>query len=116
MARTRLYRNGHLEAENFPVDDISERLKLDDSVVWLDLTDPGKADYDRVQEEFGLHRLAIEDAASPHERPKLSHYAAHMFFNAYAIDFDPDSGDLAVHEVSAFVTKQALITVHAADF
>jgi magnesium transporter len=116
MARTRLYRGGRLEAEDFPIDDISEHLKDPDAVVWLDLTDPDEADYDRVQEEFGLHRLAIEDASSPHERPKLSHYSAHVFFNAYAIDFDPHSGDLGVHEVSAFATERALITAHAADF
>jgi len=116
MARTRLYRNGALEAEDFPLDDISEHLKGKDAVVWLDLTDPDQAAYDRMQEEFGLHRLAIEDASSPRERPKLSHYAAHVFFNAYAIDFEAGSGELGVHEVSAFVTQQALITVHADDF
>ncbi|WP_238015094.1 magnesium transporter CorA family protein [Dactylosporangium sp. AC04546] len=116
MARTRLYRNGELEAEDFPLDDISEYLRDADAVVWLDLTDPGQADYDRVQEEFGLHQLAIEDASSPHERPKLMHYAQHLYCNAYAIDFDDESGGLGVHEVSAFLTKQALITAHAADF
>ncbi|MGI5237135.1 magnesium transporter CorA family protein [Dactylosporangium sp. CA-139066] len=116
MARTRLYRGGQLEAEDFPVDDISEHLKDPDAVVWLDLTEPSDADYERVQEEFGLHALAIEDASSPHERPKLSHYAAHVFFNAYAIDFEPGDGGLGVHEVSAFVTDRALITAHAADF
>jgi magnesium transporter len=116
MARTRVYRNGELQAEDFPVDDISEHLRNEDAVVWLDLTDPEQADFDRVQEEFGLHRLAIEDASSPHERPKLSHYPGHLYLNAYALDFDAEAGDLGVHEVSAFVTKQALITVHAADF
>jgi magnesium transporter len=116
MAHARLYRGGQLEADDFPLDDISEHLKDPDSVIWLDLTDPRPEDYERVQQEFGLHRLAIEDASSPHERPKLSHYPAHMFFNAYAIGFDAETGDLDVHEVSAFVTKQAMITVHAADF
>jgi magnesium transporter len=116
MARTRLYRNGRLEAEDFPLDDISEHLKDSDAVVWLDLTDPGQADYDRVQEEFGLHRLAIEDASSPHERPKLSHYPAHMFFNAYAVKFNGGDGGIEVNEVSAFVTDQALITAHGAGF
>jgi magnesium transporter len=115
MARTRLYRDGRLEAEDFPLDDISEHLKDSAAVVWLDLTDPKDADYDRVQEEFGLHTLAIEDASSPHERPKLSHYAKHLYFNAYQTDFDPGSGDVEVHEVSAFVTRQALITVHGDD-
>jgi magnesium transporter len=119
MARTRLYRDGRLEAEDFPLDDISEHLKDSDAVVWLDLTDPGQDEYDRVQEEFGLHRLAIEDASSPHERPKLSHYPAHVFLNAYTVKFgggDDDDGGVAVGEVSAFITDQALITAHGAGF
>jgi magnesium transporter len=119
MARTRLYRDGRLEAEDFPLDDISEHLKDSDAVVWLDLTDPGQADYDRVQEEFGLHRLAIEDASSPHERPKLSHYPAHVFLNAYTMKFgggDDGDGGVEVDEVSAFITDRALITAHGEGF
>ena len=116
MARTRLYREGRLEAEDFPLDDISEHLREPAAVVWLDLTDPEKGDWDRVQEEFGLHALAIEDASSPHERPKLVHYAKHLFFNAYQTDFHAEAGEAEVHEVSAFVTKQALITAHGSDF
>ncbi|MER7009331.1 magnesium transporter CorA family protein [Dactylosporangium sp. NPDC000555] len=116
MARTRLYRDGRLEAEDFPLEDISEHLEEPGTVVWLDLADPDRKDYQRVQEEFGLHRLAIEDAASPHERPKLSHYPSHVFFNAYAVGFDRPAGDLDIHEVSVFATERALITVHAADF
>ncbi|GAA3296300.1 magnesium transporter CorA family protein [Dactylosporangium vinaceum] len=116
MARTRLYRDGRLEAEDFPLDDISEHLKDSAAVVWLDLADPEQGDYDRVQEEFGLHRLAIEDASSPHERPKLLHYPKHMFFNAYAVKFQKKKGAVVVEEVSAFLTDQALITVHGAGF
>ncbi|WP_432977363.1 magnesium transporter CorA family protein [Dactylosporangium sp. CA-233914] len=113
MARTRLYRDGRLEAEDFPLEDISEHLKDAAAVVWLDLTDPKQADYDRVQEEFGLHRLAIEDASSPHERPKLMHYPGHVFFNAYAVAFH---GGAEVHEVSAFLTERAIITAHGRGF
>jgi hypothetical protein len=39
--RTRLYRDGHLLAENFPVDEISEQLKeRHGCAIWLDLCGP----------------------------------------------------------------------------
>ena len=44
QARTRLYRGGELELEGFPVADISEYLKDDSAVVWLDLRDPDRED------------------------------------------------------------------------
>jgi magnesium transporter len=85
-------------------------------VVWLDLCSPSPQDYEEVQREFGLHQLAIEDASSPRERPKLSHYRGHLFLTAYQAGFDGDAGELAVDQVSAFITSHALITVHGDGF
>ena len=62
QARTRLYRNGVLELEGFPVADISEYLADQSAVVWLDLRDPDRADLEVLSAEFGLHPVAIEDA------------------------------------------------------
>lgn len=116
MARTRLYRNGDLVAEDFPIDDISEHLRDEGTVVWLDLESPTSQEYEQVQEEFGLHQLAIEDASSPRERPKLGHYRGHLFLSAYQARFDGGRGELTVFPVSAFITPRALITVHGEGF
>ncbi|MEV4512877.1 magnesium transporter CorA family protein [Dactylosporangium sp. NPDC049525] len=116
MARTRLYRNGDLVAEDFPIDDISDHLEAEDTVVWLDLSSPSPRQYEQVQEEFGLHQLAIEDASSPRERPKLHHYSGHLYLSAYQVGFEGDGNDLSVHQVSAFITDRALITVHGEGF
>ncbi len=89
MARTRLYRNGVLEKENFPIADISECVNDPGAVVWLDIcTLDDDAGLDDVEEEFGLHALAIEDAAHERQRPKLDHYGTHLFLSAYAIAID----------------------------
>jgi magnesium transporter len=111
MACTRLYRNGKLESEGFPVDDISECIKDDSAVVWLDVCEPTVEDFQKIGEELGLHALAIEDATSPHERAKLNHYQTHLFMTAYSATFDPETLGIVLHEVSAFITKRALITV-----
>jgi magnesium transporter len=115
QARTRLYRHGVLEAEGFPVADISDHLEDDDTVIWLDLHDPDHADLAVLSEEFGLHPLAVEDAEHEHERTKLDRYQTHLFLTAYEVHLDPASGELTTSEVSAFVTKRALITVRKDD-
>ncbi|PYN58468.1 MAG: magnesium and cobalt transport protein CorA [Candidatus Rokuibacteriota bacterium] len=51
--------------------DISEVLKLSDRFVWIGLHEPDASLLAEVQGEFGLHDLAIEDAARAHQRPKL---------------------------------------------
>src|SRR4051794_4995066 len=104
MTRTRFYRQGNLISEDFPVEEISQRLaEADDTVVWLDLCGPTEDDFAMIREEFGLHALAVEDALLPHERPKLDRYDGHLFLSAYAVRLD-DAGELTTSEVAAFVT------------
>ena len=111
QAHTRLYRGGVLEAEGFPVEQISDFLDEPDTVIWLDLAQPTRADLAVVTEEFGLHELAVEDAVNEHQRPKLDRYEDHLFLSAYVATLDATTAELSVSEVAAFITSRALVTV-----
>jgi magnesium transporter len=111
MARTRLYRDGKLELEDFPVDDISEHLKDESACVWLDYCAPTAAELETIVEELRLHPLAVEDAINEHQRPKLDRYDSHLFMSAYTVKLDTESGELRASEVGVFITSNALVTV-----
>ncbi|MGI8665464.1 MAG: magnesium transporter CorA family protein [Jatrophihabitans sp.] len=111
--RTRLWRNGVLEKENFPFEDISDYICQDDCLVWADLDSPDAALLAALGDELSLDKLAIEDAVAHHERPKASRYATHTFLTAYGLELDRESGELCDVQVSAFVLKHAFVTVHA---
>src|SRR4051794_40586503 len=111
MARTRLYRDGELVEENFALADVSERLKQPGALVWLDVKSTQPDEVNAIDEELGLHRLAVEDALQPHERPKLDRYSGHLFLNCFSIGFDTPSGQIELAGVSAFVVANALVTV-----
>ena len=115
QARTRLYRNGQLELEGFPVADISDYMTDQVVTVWLDLRDPDHDDLGVLSQEFGLHPLAIEDAGNEKQRPKLDRYRTHLFLTAYAVKLDTGTGQLAASEVDAFITDRALITIRKDD-
>jgi hypothetical protein len=53
MRHTRLYRDGVLEANDFPAAQISDYRQESGTVVWLDLCEPDQADLELVSEEFG---------------------------------------------------------------
>ena len=74
MARTRVYRNGVLEAEDFPVEQVSDYLEDPSTVVWVDICEPDADDIAAIADELQLHRLAVEDAVAEHQRPKLDRY------------------------------------------
>jgi magnesium transporter len=111
MARTRLYRDGELVLEDFPVGDISDHLEDERACVWLDYCEPTQADLATIAQELQLHPLAVEDAVNEHQRPKLDRYDSHLFLSAYVVKLEAQSGQLRASEIGVFVTPQALVTV-----
>ncbi len=66
-------------AANIEISKISETLRHNDRFVWVGLHEPDEELLKQVQEEFGLHDLAIEDAHNAHQRPKLEVYGDTIF-------------------------------------
>ncbi len=115
MTRTRLYRNGVLEAEGFPVQDISDYITQPGVTVWLDLCAPDADDLAMISEELQLHHLAVEDAVQQRQRPKLDRYDSHLFVTAYDVALHTMTGELESFEVAIFVTHNALVTVRKSE-
>jgi magnesium transporter len=67
------YAQGRRVAD-LPLCDVSEALQATDCFVWIGLYEPNAEILRQVQQEFGLHDLAVEDALSAHQRPKLEQY------------------------------------------
>ena len=111
MARTRLYRGGVLEAEGFPLAQVSGHLRDPSAVVWVDVCQPDRAELETIADELQLHALALEDAGAEHQRPKLDRYPTHLFLTGYTVCLDTVTGRLAATEVNAFITRHALVTV-----
>ena len=111
----RAYRKGTLDAEDFPVEQISDYLQEPDTVVWVDMCGPSMEQLHVLAGELGLHELAVEDALEPHQRPKVDFYDTHLFLSCHAVRLDPDTAALTVTEVDAFVSARWLVTVRKDD-
>ncbi|MGA8277161.1 MAG: magnesium and cobalt transport protein CorA [Rhodanobacteraceae bacterium] len=61
------------------IDEISEVLKQPGQFVWVGLHEPDEPLLEQLQQEFGLHDLAIEDAHNAHQRPKIDVYGDSLF-------------------------------------
>ncbi len=109
--QTRAYVDGRCEAEDFPLTEVSTWLERDNAVVWVDLCDATEADLDALADELDLHDLAVEDALEPHQRPKLDHYASHLFLSTHAVSVDREQACLDEVEIDAFIGDRWLLTV-----
>jgi magnesium transporter len=72
------YQNG-VSIGDVTIEDISEVLKHEHTFVWLGLLEANKDLLTKIQEEFGLHDLAIEDACTAHQRPKIEEFGESLF-------------------------------------
>jgi magnesium transporter len=61
------------------IDAISDVLTKPGTFVWVGLHEPDEDLLLKLQEEFGLHDLAIEDAHAAHQRTKLETYGDSLF-------------------------------------
>ena len=61
------------------LDKVHEVLKEENQFVWIGLHEPSEEVLQRVQEEFNLHNLAIEDAHRAHQRAKIELYGDSLF-------------------------------------
>ena len=79
-----------------------------DCFVWVALKDPDAAELAALQEEFGLHELAIEDAQKGHQRPKIDEYGSSLFIVMHLIE--QNGAELQTGEVAVFVGPQYVIS------
>lgn len=95
---------------DIPIDAISEELTQDDGrFVWIGLYEPDEAVLDVLQEEFGLHDLAVEDAHKAHQRPKLETYGHGLFIAVHTAQ--RIAGEVRFGETQIFAGPRYLVTV-----
>lgn len=61
------------------LNDVHEMLRSTSQFVWIGLHEPSEEVLAKVQQEFGLHDLAVEDAHCAHQRPKVELYGDTLF-------------------------------------
>jgi len=80
---------------------------------WIDL-DPSPENLAFLSERFHFHPLALEDAAHEDQRVKFEQYADHLFVVIHRLSPSPEDTEIVTTEVHAFLTADALVTIHSA--
>jgi magnesium transporter len=100
-------------SEDCNVADISDLRSEATKVVWADVSDPTSQDFSELAEEFGFHRLSIEDCRNQHQRPKVEEYTGYYFIVLYEAELSGTGETLELRELNIFLGKNYLVTVHS---
>ena len=103
------YENGKKLAD-IAVEAISDYLQRPGCFVWVALKDASDAELDVMQEEFGLHDLAVEDARHGHQRPKIEEYGDMVFAVVHTLELTP-TDKLHTGELAIFVGRNFVLSV-----
>lgn len=90
---------------------IREVLKQEDRFIWIGLHEPSEELLRQVQQEFGLHDLAVEDAHSAHQRPKLERYGDSLFVVLRTAQMQDEQERIHFGETHIFVGPRYIVSV-----
>jgi magnesium transporter len=80
----------------------------DGRFIWVALKDAEEEEFARLQQHFGLHPLAIEDAMTGHQRPKLEEYGTTLFSVIQLLE-RVDS-EISVGEIDVFIDRDFIVS------
>ena len=79
--------------------------------VWVGLSDPTQEEVAEVADVFGLHPLAVEDAVSAHQRPKLERYEDMVFLVLKTLWYVDEFDAVETGEIAIFAGRDFVVTV-----
>jgi magnesium transporter len=82
---------------------------------WIGLYRPDPLEMESVAEEFGIHRLAVDDTISAHQRPKLERYGEVLFTVLRSARYRDDVERVEFGELHVFTGKDFVVTVRHAE-
>jgi len=110
-----VYVDGVRSAEPENLEQTFETLAEHGGMAWIGLYRPSESEMAGVAEEFGLHELAVEDAISAHQRPKLERYGDNLFTVLRPARYVDDTETVEFGELHIFTGKNFVVTVRHAE-
>lgn len=110
-----IYRDGLRQAHPVTLDQTFEELRDNAGFAWIGLYRPTEEELRSVATEFGLHHLAVTDALTGHQRPKLERYGDTLFVVLRPARYLDGPEEVEFGEVHLFIGPNFAITVRHAE-
>ncbi|CAN5261423.1 magnesium/cobalt transporter CorA [soil metagenome] len=106
-----IYVDGRREKAPASLEDTYEACREKGGFAWIGLYEPTEEEFETVAGEFDLHELAVEDAITAHQRPKIERYGGSVFVVLKSARYRDETETVEFGEIHAFVGPGFIITV-----
>ncbi len=106
-----VYTDGRRRAGALRLDEALQASKDPGSFVWIEIYEPTPQELDAVRAELDLHELAVEDALTAHQRPKLEVFGDDLFVVLKTARYLDASETVRLAEIQLFVGATYVVTV-----
>ena len=110
-----IYREGVRSTEPVTLDQTFEQLRDHGGFAWIGMYRPTEEELRTVAQEFSLHPLAVEDALTGHQRPKIEHYGDVLFIVLRSARYLDAPEEVEFGEVHLFIGPNFAITIRHAE-
>jgi len=106
-----LYKGGLRVNGPSDISDQVDTARKEGGFVWVGLAEPTQSEFDHIVGELNFHPLAVEDAVSAKQRPKIEAYEGLTFFVIKTVFYDEAKSEITTGELMCFVDKHFIVIV-----
>ena len=86
-----------------------------DGLTWVNIENPSEEEINYLAENYPFHPLDLDDTISRRQRPKTDAYKDYDFYVMHFPKYRKDERVLSSSQVSIFIGKDYLVTIHSGD-
>ncbi len=105
--------NGKKLIKDMPAGRFKAFLRDRKNILWLDMKNPGKEEFDLLANVFNFHPLSIEDARKPQELPKIDEFSKYILVVFHRIAHNRRTGRIEPKEIDIFLGRNFIVSVHS---
>ena len=103
------------KGEKEPAKKLNLESLTDNGLTWIDIERPTGRETDYLAQNYPFHPLDLDDCLSRIQRPKIDEYKDYLFLVLHFPIFNQESRVTASSQVSVFIGKDYLITLHKGE-
>jgi magnesium transporter len=106
-----LYQDGRRNHQDASISELISFARREGGFIWVGVSEPSPAEFEKLAADFEFHPLAIEDAVMAKQRAKLEMYEGMTFVVLRTTFYEDRASQVTTGEILAFIGEHYIVVV-----